>query len=296
MNTEDASKTDRIISSLKKRRILTCLELSTLFDQFGLSKMMEGQDWAVVGGAVRDVLISDSLRDVLISDPLLYKGPTSFPWTDVDVALICSEQTFDESDHLEHLGCEFGRIVNVIGRNRLGGTKLYLDDFDLIDLWCWYKKSRQTNVNFVRSKLRTVDFGLNAVAFLWDECGKPKTVIHSRWKYDLQHRQVETMPMAWFPDIYRLISRAIVLAAGMYLQLGVRFQLGDTINNHIRDLWLNRAGDLREMNRILLEKIERMDTKGERAVCNVLETEMQRHSIGTPLHRALSNMRYVSSE
>jgi hypothetical protein len=78
-----------------------------------------------------------------------------------------------------------------ITRNSFGGFKMYEPVLGAIDAWTVEVSGMVPNsISFWQEYLGHVDFGLNAVAFIWPE---REVVIHPRWLEDLEQRKIEKM-------------------------------------------------------------------------------------------------------
>src|SRR5262249_39636230 len=128
--------------------------------------------WAIVGGAVRDTLLDPSpVRQLLLA------------WPDIDVAVTARERLTPRMRRLDESGT---RVV----RNTFGGWKVFSSAVGVCDVWSWGRRDLKHPRGFWQARLESVDFGLNAVAFVWPE---RRVIVHPRWREDLAGRVVEKL-------------------------------------------------------------------------------------------------------
>jgi hypothetical protein len=201
---------ERIIDSLDSRIHYAQKTLMGLCRNRKLSKFLKGMNhWAIVGGAVRDTL--------LVSN---YQGSEYFSdWADLDIAL-----THFPSYNLIKRKYKSRSSISIT-QNHFGGLKVAIQDFGQLDLWhCKGYRQIGEGRQFWLDQLELVDFGINAVAFTWPAC---QLIMHPRWKYDLEHHQIEKLakdsPVKEFQPI-----RAIALAAKLEQKLNARIVIGSS--------------------------------------------------------------------
>lgn len=177
----------------------------------------EGKEWAIVGGVVRDCLLSEHLfADMLCRS-----------WPDVDIAVVATDSEWSG------VACSSHSCSLRVTRNRFGGLKLRGEHVGEIDLWpVMPKKTELSGTDLWLDYLGTVDFGLNAVAFTWPQC---KVLVHHRWKRDLSLRAVESL--AGQQSCRHLEPlRAVALAVKAGQSTGAFFALHDDIRANLQ--WL----------------------------------------------------------
>jgi hypothetical protein len=188
-----------------------------------LNMLKTARHWAIVGGAVRDALLIASNKDTDVYAE----------WKDIDIALTKLPR--------KGLLCRPDRKnskVN-IAKNNFGGLKVYTDELGTMDLWVWRAENEIAGTkDFWFKQLESVDFGINAVAFIWPAC---EIIIHPQWERDLLCSQIEKVadysPLKVLQPI-----RAIALAAKMELKLASSFNLGSKAASDLHWL-LNLASD-----------------------------------------------------
>jgi hypothetical protein len=134
-------------------------------------------DWAIVGGAVRDVLLADE-SDCHSTAPI---------WQDVDIAV-----AHESPDAL--VAAFAGTSPHWRVRlNSFGGVKATFPSFGTIDIWVTGTHTPRQDAEryqYWTHYLDTVDFGVNAVAFAWPSCD---LIVHQRWVKDVQSNCVEVL-------------------------------------------------------------------------------------------------------
>ena len=136
-----------------------------------LTQMLGGfSDWAFVGGAVRDVLLTD--------EPDRRCGAS--PWQDLDIAVAHESHDALVAALTGHSSRWHVRL------NSFGGVKATLPSIGSIDLWVTGRRAPREDWErhqYWMHYLDTVDFGVNAVAFAWPNCD---LIVHQRWVEDVQ--------------------------------------------------------------------------------------------------------------
>lgn len=208
-----------IISNLHERVKVACgifndLCLTTpLLNFFG-----KDRSCAIVGGAVRDVL--------LMPDPWTLQ---MFPrWRDIDIAVV------DDLSELPIVANSASNYSAVVSTNTFGGLKISHESLGSLDVWTWRKPGfNKTSLKDWKDRLNMVEFGLNAVAFIWPQ---RKIIIHQRWIEDLNEGpMVEKLNQA---PMRRAIQtmRAIALSVKLEGLLGIKVILGKSIKKDLQ--WL----------------------------------------------------------
>ena len=196
------------------RQIFSDLCLTTpLLDLLGRDRSC-----AIVGGAVRDVL--------LMSDPWTLQ--MFHQWPDIDIAVV------DDLSELPIVANSSSSNGAIISTNTFGGLKISHESLGSLDVWTWMKPGpNNTSPRDWRERLNMVEFGLNAVAFIWPQ---REIIIHPRWIEDLKNGPV--VEKVYLSPVQKAIQtiRAVALATKLEGLLGTKVILGKSI---IKDLkWL----------------------------------------------------------
>jgi len=173
---------------------------------------------AIVGGAVRDVL--------LMSDPWTIQ--MFHQWPDIDIAVV------DDLSELPIVANSISSNGATISTNTFGGLKVSHESLGSLDIWTWRKPGlNNTSLKDWRERLNMVEFGLNAVAFVWPE---QEIVIHPRWISDLKNGPL--VEKVYLSPVQKAIQtvRAIALAAKLEDQLGTKVILGKSMISDLK--WL----------------------------------------------------------
>jgi len=202
---------DQISAGLKYAESI----LSTFFDQHLTSLFSEGCQAAVVGGAIRDLVIAGSFT---IASPI-----TAF--RDLDIAV------FSQGD--------FDHICSMVPSsvNRYGGAKLRGSEQLRIDLWAWDLPRCNGEEGYDwESWLERIDFAINAAVFLWPS---KRIVTHSAWESCIAKLQVDRLtshPIKRHRDVFR--------AVGLQCRWGARSISPAARNGLVEEIfWLLRTCD-----------------------------------------------------
>ena len=136
-----------------------------------------------------------------------------------------------ERASVEEVAKSFGYAA---AANSFGGLALESDSLGMIDLWWVEHKSplRRRKESVWEAYLKMIDFGPNAVLFLWPEgC----IVEDKRWIADLAARRI-TRTRTQLPRREIQAVRAIALAEKLRLSVGAEFKLDGLIRKDLR--WL----------------------------------------------------------
>jgi hypothetical protein len=190
------------------RSAAACFQLSAICKQVRLPEVFQRfQRWAVVGGSVRDLLLTRRLS---------HDGLLSIEFPDIDVAV----DRPPKNHHFRTGQCR-GYGLKIF-QNHFGGLKLDCDATGVLDVWTWGEARTRLDETTLLRWLENVDFGMNAVAFLWPDC---KLVVHPRWWEDLESYTVEKL-CAKSPKACLQPIRASALAAKLDRLSRKRFRLG----------------------------------------------------------------------
>jgi hypothetical protein len=170
-----------------------------------LSDISRIKPCAIIGGAVRDVLVA-----------ILTKGEISeSPWRDLDIAIVESEY----SNIFEKV-----KLFDVdIKQNTFGGLNICLGNADNLDMWTIKSDPSELYDNDYWEKyLENVDFGINAIAFILPE---KRIVIREEWIDDFYKGLVEDhFFKAVKPELQSI--RAIAIASRLKKISNIDFKLG----------------------------------------------------------------------
>jgi len=189
-------------------------------------------DWAIIGGAVRDCLLHPEpdriRREALIS---------WFPGRDIDVAVANIDfEPASLANHLDRLGISYWT-------NSFGGIKAVTPNGGSMDLWKTHL-SQCVNPPWKAwlEHLSNVDFGVNAVAYVW-QC--KRVLVHPTWLDWINKRVVEIVgnesPYSNLQPI-----RAIALAEYLTHAMKKKVHIGE--NARTRLLWLVTGADKRSVD------------------------------------------------
>lgn len=228
---------ERINRDFEGRQEAVCRQLQAVCNQAKLPDLFRQFDkWAIVGGAVRDLLLSDQ--------PEQCRLRIDFP--DIDVAV----DRPVHGSHFVNLGTDLFEGVSV-HTNSFGGLKLESDLSGIVDVWSWESKKSKLAKSSLRRRLDRVDFGINAVAYLWPD---NHLVIHPRWFDDLKNLVVEKLAIH-SPKVQLQPIRACALAVKLAKLTHCRFDLGKSIREDMRRLVEGDADDVSVALNYLLDKI-----------------------------------------
>lgn len=236
---ERSASIDKVLCQLPSRVKLASDVLDKLCRTTQLSSLLSrNASWAIFGGVVRDLILAPEMPRPLLL-PI---------WPDVDIAL--SRPT----EALRHALTNVDDNTVQVKRNSYGGLKILERHFGVIDAWTWQCADEADDMfEFWQQQLESVDFGMNAVAFVWPEC---RILIHPRWRADLEERRVERLaPNSPRRELQPV--RALALADKLSSRLKCRFSLGTDIREELQ--WLLSQEDeavARECVDYLREKID----------------------------------------
>jgi len=199
------SELDERIGSTRQKFI----DLSTS----SLLTCIVGKDisWAILGGAVRDTLFSHN--------PSAYSLFHLWPDLDIAVASPLSELPIlkDPSSVSES---------RRVAYNYFGGLKIFEKTLGYLDVWtCAQSEGNNLSISDWINMLEKIDFGLNAVAFIWPQ---KEVIIHPQLKEDLRSRRIEKLSKITLNKQVQGV-RALALATKLERVLGIKMSLGDSI-------------------------------------------------------------------
>jgi len=209
---------------------LELCERTSLVDLAG-----KDRSWAIIGGAVRDTLLSPKIGCSHLFEL----------WPDIDIAV-----THDVSELPVAAGSSNDRSIT-ISPNSFGGLKIREPKLGVIDFWTWTTpKNHGSTANWLE-ELERVDFGMNAVAFVWPQ---REVIIHRRWIQDLRTRRIEKVsPQS--PKTSIQVVRAIALKVKLQLLVNQSFGLGTNIRQDLQ--WLVKDAPRAEVTQAIHYMIEK---------------------------------------
>lgn len=169
------SSSDRIIARARDHENFTEEFFRRFVREIGLQYLLHGCDgWAIVGGAVRDML-------------LLGKNPSrAWPFPDLDVIIAPSTQA-PLKTMLDELGIK-------TAYNSFGNFAVIDPQYGVMDVIPArapsVAPSATLRASMVSAELAQFNFGLNAAAFHWPS---ERLFVHPRWWSDLRTRQIEVL-------------------------------------------------------------------------------------------------------
>ena len=138
-----------------------------------------------------------------------------------------------------------------VSRNHYNGFKLESADFGAIDIWSWATSRCDLDEVILHRQLAEVDFGVNAVAFLWPQ---KKIVLHENWLEDTEYRRIEKLSRhSLRPAIAPL--RAVALAVKMSRVSGQSFHIGRHIRDDLCTVVVKDAGAMEECLSYMQKKV-----------------------------------------
>lgn len=200
---------------------------SQVVEQLELPSLVgEDAHWAIVGGAVRDYLLS--------TDPCKQSqclAPSWGYWPDIDIAVANSP-----CDGADIIAAATKRRLSV-SMNSYGGWKLQGDQYGTVDVWLISLGDLvDRSIAEWQDHLNLIDFGLNAAAFVWPQ---REVVVNQQFLEDLAARTIR--PLAQLPlrrELYAI--RAIALAAKMRRLVAASFELDPSITENLQCLTSSR--------------------------------------------------------
>lgn len=229
-----------ILDTLKVRTDYARELFSSLLSRTPLAAIIgKNRHWAIVGGAVRDTLISIYGHNLL---PLI-------PWSDIDIAVI-------QHTSKVQLECNESKDL-IINWNHFGGLKLIHRELGEIDVWAWDNIAKNNIFDFWVQKLESVDFGLNAVAFIWPEC---RIIKHPQWEKDLQKVTVDKL-YANSPrrELQPLRALALMEKLSDILDSRVKIRLGQKIRDDLK--WLIESSNFEQVHETLIYLKRKLETR-----------------------------------
>ncbi len=187
--------------------------------------------WAILGGAVRDTLLSRST-----------KAYSLFPlWPDLDIAVA---SPLSELSILRDPSCVSENAK--VAFNYFGGLKIFAKKLGYLDVWaCTQSEGKSFSTSDWINVLETIDFGLNAVAFLWPQ---KEVIIHPQLNEDLRSRRIEKLTNITLNKQVQAV-RALALATKIERILGIKMSLGDRISSDLA--WLLIEAEEKELSEAL---------------------------------------------
>ena len=204
------------LTGTHKERVRSHLE--SLIKSSSLPGLLSASEsWAIVGGAVRDTLLTEDIETQQIWTL----------WPDVDIAV-------EGRERVKHnLSLEIERRQLATSRNTFGGLRITGSELGRLDVWCMCLSAPGNSPGQAWLRyLDRLDFVQNAVAFVWPEC---ELVIHNRWEAQLRRKEVASLGHAVGPAQLQPI-RAMALAVKLGMITGKRFRLGSALQRALGEL------------------------------------------------------------
>ena len=203
-------------------------------DCFEIDMLLEGSPcWAVVGGAVRDLLLSDN---ILLDIDSLQKT-----WVDLDICIpVDASNVFRlfNSKSENSYSCE---------KNTFGGLKIHDDDIGNIDIWTWEGPgSTHCSQSDWIERLKLVDFGINEIAFAHPQL---EIITSGAQKRDLSLRRIEKCSLK-LPKPHIQPVRALYLKLKLSQICQDDFYLGELILDDLK--WLLNDSSEAIMEEVLM--------------------------------------------
>lgn len=199
--------------------------LSDKFSNYELlSEISKIKPCAIIGGAIRDVLVS------MLSQSEI----AEIPWRDIDIAIIESEY-INIYERIKLFG------IN-IKQNTFGGMKINIGKTDALDMWTIKNDPRELYDSFFwKQYLKNVDFGINAIAFILPE---KRIILREEWINDYYKGIVEDhFIKAEKPELQSI--RAIAIASRLSVLANKEFKLGQKCLERLN--WLACAAKQEEI-------------------------------------------------
>lgn len=222
-----------VLDQLHERRETTRAYFARLCSSGQLFEdLSQGHSWAIIGGAVRDILLQKSPQAVSFyfageADSVVYA-----PWRDLDIGIVDMKTRQDISGLTNRTTAR---------RNSFGGVKIEDENLGPIDLWVWQAGNHVGSVDW-QEFLSNVDFGLNAVAFVWPQ---QDVVLHERFTEDLLAGQVERLSSRVHHRNLQAV-RAVALIDQMRERYGLQLHRGPRVGADL--VWLAEAENRRQLS------------------------------------------------
>ena len=224
-------KLQTAIENIEEKLAVICLQINHILN-------LERRHWAIVGGFVRDLIISS-----------YYK--VDIPSPDVDIALIGLCPKYKNEDH-----------ISAMQENTFGGIKIISSVLGEIDLWtlnshkswkCYYiskSKNITKSVNrtgatskvngLKRNKyivlwekyLRDIDFNANTVLYAYPE--KKIIINEKKWLSFLEYQNIE-INNTRSPYPYLQPIRALALAKKLSYLTSQNFNISDQLEYSLKE-------------------------------------------------------------
>jgi hypothetical protein len=225
-------------------------KLSEICPQINIILNLKGRHWAIVGGFVRDLIIS-----------FYYK--VDVPSPDVDIALIGRYPIYRKNDY-----------ISAMQENTFGGLKINTSTFGEIDLWTLkgyknqkfyisklrnipkFKRHTDTTIKVKdfnkyivvwEKYLRDIDFNVNTVLYAYPE--KRIIINKEKWFSFLEYKNIE-INNADSSYLYLQPIRALALADKLSYLTSQDFRISSQLESGLREY-------SSEQNRTILDYIEK---------------------------------------
>jgi hypothetical protein len=204
-------------------------QLKYLVPYLNTNILFANSEWAIVGGFVRDTLISKYLGGNLLS-------------ADIDIAVIGDLPKV----------CLNKEIIG-ISNNSFGGLKIETVKYGFIDIWSVNKnQNKRTNESQWMDYLDHIDFSINSIIFTYPY---QKIFMHKRWLNSFKRRLISQLNEASpSPDLQ--LVRALALSKTLSLKTGLSFSTNTITINRLQNLL--STGDISSYHTILNYTVDKV--------------------------------------
>jgi len=181
-------------------------QLKYLIPYINKNISLSRKNWALVGGYVRDSLISSILKRKIDSP-------------DIDIAVLGNFPRI-----------ELNNEIIKINKNTFGGLKIYSRKYGEIDLWkVDYGEQKEDIVRIWEDYLYKIDFGINSIIFIYPD---QKIMLHKNWSKWFENRTISKLyELSKYSDIQ--LIRAFALSVNLSKKTGVEFHTSKKIKDEL---------------------------------------------------------------
>lgn len=181
-------------------------------------------EWAIVGGAVRDLcLVHSEVRSVA-------------SWNDLDIAVLSQLSQLPATSETSI------RRAFQVTFNTYGGLKMSVPGAGAVDIWHWSLKTPLSGTAGWRHLLGRVDFSINAISYV----PALNTVLaHPAWRQAAEHRIIEFLnSRATYPELR--VVRALALCAALNESTRAEWTFGPRLRSALRWFFRRASNAQRE--------------------------------------------------
>lgn len=190
--------------------------------------------WAIIGGAVRDLCLVQSQADGIPS------------WNDLDIAVLSQLSKLPATNETS-LRRAFHVTINTYG-----GLKMVVPGTGAVDIWHWTPTDAVSRVASWTQVLQRVDFSINAISYV---PALNAVLAHPAWREAAERRIIELLSSrAAHPELR--VMRALALCAALSESTRERWTFGPRLMSAIR--WFFRRASRAQRaraNRYLSKKL-----------------------------------------